>query len=255
MKTLPTQTALEGFLRGFSTTRCFTKPFPVRQLAPAIWLLSDLPGAKVPTRTPEVVAYGAEAPAVLEALRSEGLERYTLCVLLDGPDGMQETIALYKSHGHRYHGREPLFALHIGERTRFEAVPIRRVVTAEDAALVAKEARSRQILPEHLVEGDSVCRLYAAFEATAPIGWVRSIRTHPDCTWVSNMFVVPDHRRKGIGRALLTGMLDDDARFGVEWSVLLASSAGAQLYPHLGYREQGILLIFTPSRKSKKAPA
>src|SRR5205823_1132546 len=105
-----------------------------------------------------------------------------------------------------------------------------------------------QILPEHLSEEDRVCRLYAAFQNDKPIGWVRSIRTHPDCAWVSNMFVNPEHRRKGIGRTLLSAMLDDDAHFGVRWSVLLSSLTGAMLYPHLGYHEQGMLLLFSPVR-------
>jgi GNAT superfamily N-acetyltransferase len=81
-----------------------------------------------------------------------------------------------------------------------------------------------------------------------PIGWTRSIRTHDDCAWVAGLFVAKEHRRMGVGRSLLSAMLDDDARFGVRWSVLLASSAGAMLYPHLGYREQGLLAIFTPAK-------
>ena len=127
--------------------------------------------------------------------------------------------------------------------------PVRRITTAQDAELVAKAARSKQILPQHLTNDDSACRLFATFHGDVPVGWVRSIRTHPECAWVSNMFVNPDFRRKGIGRSLLSAMLDDDARLGVNWSVLLASLTGAMLYPRLGYVQQGLLLLFCPAKK------
>ena len=97
-------------------------------------------------------------------------------------------------------------------------------------------------------EDDSVCRLYAAYDGDVPIGWVRGIRTHSDCAWVAGMFVSPEYRRQGIGRSLLSAMLEDDACHGVNWSVLLASLTGALLYPHLGYREQGLLLLFSPAK-------
>jgi GNAT superfamily N-acetyltransferase len=253
METLPTQTALEVFLRGFSATRSFTKPFLARPAGEAVWMLADPPGGKIPTRTPEFIAYGAEPVAVIDAIAAQETSRYTLCVLIDNASELKQTVSIYKALGHRYLGREPLFVLDIDRRVSFDTIPMRRIVSAKDAAAIAKAARSRQILPEHLCEGESPCRLYAAFEGDTPVGWVRSVRTHADCAWVASMFVAPDHRRKGIGRTLLSAMLDDDARFGVRWSVLLASLTGALLYPHLGYREQGTLLLFSPHRPRKSA--
>jgi hypothetical protein len=48
-------------------------------------------------------------------------------------------------------------------------------------------------------------------------------------------------------------MLTDEARGGVMWSVLLASLTGARLYPHLGYEERGLLLVFSPRRDAAAA--
>jgi len=248
MDTLSTQIALDVFLRGFSTTRSFTKPFEVRQASDSVWMLADPPGGKPPQRTPEFICYGAEANEVVEAIQRQQVERHMLCVLLNESDSVTDVVAAYKQRGYRFGGREPLFVLPLADRTHFSAVPVRRVVNADDAALLAKAARARQIHPQHLTEDDSVCRLYAAFEDGLPIGWVRSIRTHRDCAWVSTMYVDPAHRRKGIGGTLLSAMLDDDERYGVRWSVLLASLTGALLYPHLGYRQQGLLLLFTPKK-------
>jgi GNAT superfamily N-acetyltransferase len=248
MNTLPEQTALEAFLRGFSTTRSFTKPYDVTQLNDSLWMLADRARGKLPGRSTEFVTTCAEPAGVLEAIDRQDVGRHALCVLVPSADELPATVAGYKDRGYRYHGREPLFVLDLGNRVACGDYPTRRVVTAADAEAVRTAARSRQILPAHLVEADSVCRLYAAFEGDAAIGWVRSIRTHPECAWVASMFVAREHRRKGIGRSLLTAMLEDDARFGVRWSVLLASLTGALLYPHLGYEERGLLLVFTPAR-------
>jgi hypothetical protein len=48
----------------------------------------------------------------------------------------------------------------------------------------------------------------------------------------------------------MTAMLDDDANYGVTCSVLLASLTGAMLYPHLGYQQRGLLLLFYPRKSS-----
>jgi GNAT superfamily N-acetyltransferase len=245
---LPTSTALEVFLRGFSATRSFTRPYLISELGDSLWMLADAPDEKKPARTPEVIAYGTECEQVIETLKQRALGRHRLCVLLDSAEQLQETTADYKLRGYRYLGREPFFVLDTARRKQHNAYPIRRILNAEEADKVAKAARSRQILPQHLTQGDSVCRLYAAFDGETPIGWARSIRTHPECAWVAGLFVHPDHRRKGIGRSLMSAMLNDDVRYGIRWSVLLASLTGAMLYPHLGYEECGLLLLFSPRR-------
>lgn len=245
---LPTSTALEVFLRGFSATRSFTRPYLISELGASVWMLADAPDEKKPARTPEVITYGLDSEQVIKTVRRSSLERHSLCVLLDNAGAVKATTTAYKQQGYRFLGREPLFVLDTTCRKEFETYPIRRVTSLEDADNVAKAARSRQILPQHLVKEDASCRHYAAFEGETPVGWVRSIRTHHDCAWVSNLFVHPQHRRKGVGRSLMSAMLNDDLRYGVKWSVLLASATGAMLYPSLGYAERGLLLIFSPRR-------
>jgi GNAT superfamily N-acetyltransferase len=111
---------------------------------------------------------------------------------------------------------------------------------------LAKAARSRQVLPAHFAK-HSLLRQYAALDGELPIGWVRSIVVG-DATWVSNMYVEPKYRRRGIGKSLLARMLRDDRAAGAEMSVLLSSHTGALLYPHVGYERIGTLLLFTPRR-------
>ncbi|HZT43290.1 MAG TPA: GNAT family N-acetyltransferase [Chthonomonadaceae bacterium] len=249
---LPIPQALEVFLRGFSTTRSFIRPYLVSQIDSSLWLLADPPSASGPQRTVEAITYNSDPEAVVQTLQNLNLPRYALCVLVEDAAAVPETCTAYKQLGYRFHGREPLFALDIGRRVRFNSYDVRRVIDAANAEKVAKAARARQIFPEHLTEADSICRVYAAFDGDTPIGWARSIRTHPDYSWVAGLFVQPSYRRQGIGRTLMSTMLDDDARYGVKWSVLTASSAGAKLYPHLGYVERGLLLIFSPRKNVNK---
>jgi GNAT superfamily N-acetyltransferase len=249
MPDLSISQALDVFLHGFSATRSFIRPYEVSQIGDAVWLLADAPSTIGPTRNSEVIAYGANPEEVQETIRSQGIGRYMLCVLLEDANEAAGCSMAYKQLGYRLNTHEPLFVLNTARRIRFDAVPIRRITQTAEANAVAKAARSRQILPQHLTEEDAACRLYAAFDGDRPIGWCSSIRTHPDRAWVSNLFVHPDYRRKGIGRTLMSAMLDDDARYGVTWSVLLASLTGAKLYPCLGYEERGQLLLFSPRKR------
>ncbi len=248
---LATTQALDVFLRGFSTTRSFARPYTARQIGPSIWLMADDASNSGSERTPEMVVYGALPEEVVEARERLAIQRYCLSVLIEDAQDAATTSKAFKQQGYRLLGREPLFVLDTAERIGFDAFPVRRVTQAEDAEAVAKAARSRQILSQHLTETDSPCRLYAAFDADKPVGWVRSIRTHPDCSWVSNLFVASAYRRRGIGRSLMSAMLNEDARYGVRWSVLLASQTGAKLYPHLGYNERGLLLLFSPLKSDQ----
>lgn len=57
-------------------------------------------------------------------------------------------------------------------------------------------------------------------------------------------------RRRGIARALLGRMLQDDRAYGATLAVLLASHTGAKLYPLIGYQQIGELLLYTPKNKT-----
>jgi GNAT superfamily N-acetyltransferase len=239
---------LQTFLRGFSATRSMTHPYQVRQVTPSIWVLADAPRARGTSRKSEVIVYGAGAEETLETIRREAVGRHLLCVLIESPEGANETRDLYKSHGYRFVGGETLFVLPLERRINRSAFPVRRVTQKTEAEAIRKAARARQLLPEHLGEANAPIRLYGAFDNETPVGWVSSVSTDSDCNWVSNLFVHPDYRRRGIGGSLMSAMLDEDARYGLEYSALMASETGALLYPRLGYEPHGRLLLFFPPR-------
>src|SRR5205814_967561 len=100
---------------------------------------------------------------------------------------------------------------------------------------------------EHL-KPDSPLRQYAALDGQTPVAWARSI-TVGDSTWVSNVYVEPKYRRRGIARSMLAKMLHDDRAHGATRSVLLASHTGALLYTAVGYEPIGRLLFYTVKKR------
>jgi predicted acetyltransferase len=105
------------------------------------------------------------------------------------------------------------------------------------------------VLPEHL-DPDAPLRQYVALVDGEPVGWVRSIAV-AGAAWCSSMYVQPAFRRRGIARAMLARMLRDDRAGGADAAVLLASHAGAKLYPVVGYEQIGTLLLYRPGRRSR----
>ncbi len=262
--------AIEVFARGFSFARSFTHPYVAERLAPngagspagSLWVLRDADRRSGAYRKEEWVSYGlapehvhaaAESSPWRErtrACRSTGARGgYSVCAIhaTDEPD--QPLREGFKALGYRLGGTEP-FMIHRLRRIPRVAAPavIRRVRTEAQADRLAKAARSRQILPEHLGE-DSPQRQYVAMAGDAIIGWVGSIAVG-DATWCQNMYVAPAYRRRGIARAMLCRLLRDDRAAGTVLAVLLASHTGAKLYASVGYAQIGTLLFFTPSRKS-----
>ena len=262
--------AVEVFARGFSFARSFTHPYVAERLAPngagssagTLWVLRDADRRSGAYRKEEWVSHGlapehvhaaAESSPWRErtrACRSTGARGgYSVCAIhaTDEPD--QPLRDGFKALGYRLGGTEP-FMVHRLRRIPRVTAPavIRRVRTEALADRLAKAARSRQILPEHLGE-DSPQRQYVAMDGGAIVGWVGSIAVG-DATWCQNMYVAPAYRRRGIARAMLCRLLRDDRAAGTALAVLLASHTGARLYASVGYAQIGTLLFFTPIRKS-----
>jgi GNAT superfamily N-acetyltransferase len=241
--------AVEVFARGFCVTRSFTHPYVPDRVGP-VWAVRDGPRrGKQNYRREEWIACGVPPRQVDRIAREQTRGGFAVCAIdaADEPD--QPTRAGYKALGYRLGATEALMVHRLKRVPRCDtpAAVIERVRTQEMADHLAKSAGSRQVLPEHLSR-DSNLRQYVALHRDELVGWVRSI-VIGNATWCSNMFVKPAFRRRGIARAMLCRMLRDDRAHGAEMAILLASHAGAKLYPVVGYERIGTLLLFTPPRK------
>ena len=241
--------SLEAFVRGVSFTRSVTHPCEIITLGETAWLLRDAPRTNGDARNAEVTVYQREPAAVVELIQQNVTGKYFLCVMTDSEAERIAAEAAYKARGYRLMRREPLFVAPTAGVTASDD-RVRRVTTQNDSDAVTKAAGRKQIPPERLSD-DAALRWFAAFDGETALGWAQSLRTHPDCGWVSGLFVQEAQRGKGYGRALINALLADDAGRGLTHSVLLASQAGARLYPHLGYEELGTLLVLSPPKSPR----
>jgi GNAT superfamily N-acetyltransferase len=241
--------AVEVFGRSFALVRSVFSPSEFVQIGRLFAVRDSAPRRHDPRAT-EFFSVDLPPEAVLAGLRNDASGRFFLCAIESVGVPLDQVRDAYKKAGFRLLRREPIMVaslFSLASEPSEAPFAIRRVRTSEEETVLRREAGRRQMLPEHINLDDSPCRVHYAQGPEGPIGWVRSTRTGRD-TYVSDMYVRPAYRRRGIGRSLLQHMMEDDRRLGAHWSVLVASSAGAQLYPHAGYRQIGTLQIFSPPR-------
>jgi ribosomal protein S18 acetylase RimI-like enzyme len=239
--------AMECFAQGFAFTRSFTYP-AVAQRIGRVWVIRDQERKRADSyRREEWAAHGVHPEQVDAIARKHTRGRFAICAIHGMDESDAPLRAEYKALGYRLGTTEPLMMHRLKQIAKWSIpLPIRRVVTPELADRVAKASGRREIMPEHL-KADAPLRLYTALDGDRPVGWLKSITIH-DRTWVSNVHVKPEHRRRGIGKSLLARMLRDDRKHGSCASILLASHTGALLYDRMGYERLGTLLLFTPKR-------
>ena len=258
--------AIDAFVAGWTRVRRITHPYIAERIE-GVWIARDQPAHPRNTRNEEFITHGL-APAVVDRIaRENAMRRYKISVIRAASEPEAPLRAAYRSLGYRLLGTEGLFvhtlrriaaapASSTADSASSTAAPtssapsapveISRVTTPEQAAAVAKAARKRQLLPGHLNDPSPAIRLYAAMDGAHVAGWVSSV-TAGAAAWCANLFVEPSYRRQGIGRALMTRVLHEDRERGFTASVLLASHAGALLYPGLGYQRIGELCLFGPA--------
>jgi GNAT superfamily N-acetyltransferase len=156
----------------------------------------------------------------------------------------------YKSLNYRLQTTEPLFIHDLKKIPRVKSPAIIvRVLTGELAEKLG-EAQNMKPMKANELAKDAPIRQYAAVVDDQIVGWVSSISVGKR-TWVSNLVVKHAFRRRGIGKALMAKMLRDDRAAGSIASALLASHAGAMLYPLVGYRQIGEMLVLNPPRRKR----
>lgn len=238
--------AIEVFVRGFAFTRTFTFPYLAEQVHEGVWALRDALRARGNYRTEEYVAHGVDAVTLDAVARRNTRGRYRICTIRAVDESDERMRSEFKSLGYRLMTTEALMVHGLQQIESVDApMDIKRVTTIEEGEALAKTARSRQILPEYIQAEQTPMRQYVAMDNREIVGWVGSVVTC-GCAWCTNMFVMPGYRRRGIAKALMTKMLQDDRSAGAKANVLLASHAGAMLYPTVGYEQRGELLAYVP---------
>jgi GNAT superfamily N-acetyltransferase len=242
------EAALEVFVYGFCVGKSATHPYECRKIE-NLWVMRDAPRRNPRNyRKEEWVAFGVEPAKVDSIARRQTRGRFAISAIR-GVDETDEPLrSEYKRLGYRLLTTEPLFVHDLKRIPRCTApVKIVQVKTQELAKRLGNATRSRPIPPQHLGR-DAPFRQYVAMDGNSIVGWVRSVSA-VGSTWCSNMYVLEEYRRRGIGSAMLATMLREDRKDQSTRSVLLSSHSGALLYPKVGYRQIGTLLLFAPKKR------
>ncbi len=240
--------AIQLFGKGVGFGKSFTHPSRFDRVGP-LHVLRDAPRTKGDYRNEEWVAHGV-APAQVDRIarqRARGL--FSVCAIRTMEEPAKPIQDGYRALEYRFITTEPMMEhslRSIPQHRPPAGFVIERVTTSAMADRLAKAARSRQMLPEHL-KPDSPLRQYVVLQGSRLVGWVGSV-LFGTTTWCRNMYVVAAFRRRGIGRALMSRMLKDDRAAGARAAFLVASHAGAALYRTMGYVQTGELMLFVPRR-------
>jgi GNAT superfamily N-acetyltransferase len=250
---VPIEDAIEVFVRGFCFMRSFTHPYFAERMD-GLWVLRDGPTEPGKTRWDprkiEVITHGLPAREVARRIERARLGWHFVFEVHERDEDFKKIRAAFKEQGYRALGTEWLFAMRLDEAPRLESdPPVRRVTTPEEAERIRIARRGRKAIRDRDVEAaNPEQRLYAVIDDKGVYGWVSSV-SFGRRAWVADLFVFEKHRGKGFGGALMSALLQDDKEHGVEESVLVASSDGARLYPHLGYEMLGTLQVFCPTMR------
>ena len=243
--------AIEVFVRGHSAGRSRTFPYEVSRVGP-VWLMRDAP-RKNPRnyRKEEWITHNVDATEVDAIAQQHTRGRFFVCAMIAEGEPDPPTRTAYKALGYRLLATEGFFV------QRMKRIPkppspvwIERVRTPDLAARLGKITRTRPI-SNNLLDANAPFRQYVALDREDIVGRVRSVDA-AGATWCADMYVRPSHRRRGIGKALLSKMLRDDRERGSKCSVLTASHTGALLYPRVGYERIGTLFMFVPRSKGAR---
>lgn len=238
-----------AFGKGFTFTRSLSHPYEFVRVGP-VWVLRDGPRLSGHDRVREVLISGLTPEEALPHIdvAADG-KKYFACAIEPMDADLSGIAEAYKGLGYRLLRREPMMVRGCGDiEVAPGPYPVERVRDSGLAESAALAAGYRLVLEEHFSRDDAPLRLYVARDGDQIAGWVRSVKVGPRRTWVSSMMVRPEYRRQGVARSMMTRMLADDARYGAEHSVLLASGTGAKLYKAIGYQQIGLLQLFAPRK-------
>ena len=233
--------AVEVFVTAFSQSKSVTYPYPATQVAPSMWVMQDDPPRKR-ARKSEVISVNLGAEEAIPLIKSLNIGWHFLCEIHTDDADYDRIRNEYKERGYRAVSTEWVYYHPLDDFPILESdPPVTGPLTPETLAQVNQVASQPQKLQPNT-------DLFTIHNSERDMGWVRHVPVGEDA-WVSALYVHEAMRGKGYGRALMSKILQHTKATGLTNSVLIASSDGARLYPHLGYRKIATLQIFCPTKR------
>ena len=233
--------AVEIFIEAFSREKSRIYPYIPTQLEPWLWVMQDTPDRKK-ARKREVVSILGDPARTVERIAMQNLSWHFLCEIHPPDVEFEEIRRLYKQLGYRAISTEWLFVHPVRQLPpRVEGVEVIKIQSEVVMATIPQTASQKR----KLMEGTTK---FAIHDGQQDLGWVTHIPTRGG-DWVSSLWVRPEYRGRGFGRALMTELIHHAKEQGETASVLLATADGARLYPKVGYEQIAVLQMFCPIKR------
>lgn len=244
---MPIDRCIEVFAKGLTFTRSLTKPCIASQIDGAWWLRDD-PTLRERRRNDEWITRSSIDVGILHRLAHESTKSgFTISAVTTNAEEEVLMRARFRKLGYRLWRTEPLMTRSTEKTPRFDTLANVRLVETDAIPSRRTNAQEGSTISKKLWKG-SPTRCHVAMLHERVAGWARSISVN-DSSWCDSMFVEPEFRRRGIGRALVVTMLRADRAAGLSASVLAARHAGAKLYSSVGYQTAGTVLVLTPLKR------
>ena len=233
--------AVEIFVEAFSREKSRTYPYIPTQLEPWLWVMQDTPDRKK-ARKREVISISGDPVRTVERVAREGIGWHFVCEIHTPDIEFAQIRKEYKRLGYRAISTEWLFVHPLADLPpRVQGIEVIKIELQEAMATIPQTASQKR----QLMEGTTK---FAIHDVSQDLGWVTHVPTQGG-DWVSSLWVRPEYRGRGFGRALMTELLHHASEQGDVASVLLATADGARLYPKLGYQQMAVLQMFCPASR------
>jgi GNAT superfamily N-acetyltransferase len=95
---------------------------------------------------------------------------------------------------------------------------------------------------------DSAWRVVGAYVEGRQVGFARAVSDGVDFAYLADVIVDPGHRAAGLGRRILTTMIDDGPGAGFRWTLFTRDAHG--LYRDYGFLEPDATAMVRPSAQT-----
>jgi GNAT superfamily N-acetyltransferase len=95
---------------------------------------------------------------------------------------------------------------------------------------------------------ENAWRVVGAFRGMETVGFARAVSDGVAIAYLADVFVVPDHRGRGLGRRLVSAMVEGSEAEGLRW--LLHTDDAHPLYESFGFRSPDKTFLERPRSNS-----